>query len=111
MNNDVDNQWIADQLDRIELQLSQARSELSVMKGMLIFLAIVSPIGVYCIVALIGGLHALGVLWIAIPIVAGLLLLLLVARLTGMHKALRLKKDDLARILKEHDRRDDSTRG
>ena len=99
------------QLDRIELQLSQVQMQLSQIKKLLIFLVIVSPVGLYCLATLIGGIPALGAFyfWIAIALAGGYVLLLCVARITGTHKTLRLGKDELERILKEHGQREDGT--
>jgi hypothetical protein len=111
MNENAEQRPTRTQLDRIESQLSQVQMQLGLIKKLLIFLVIVSPVGLYCIAALIGGLGTLGAagLWIAIVLAAGYVLLLCIAKLTGMHKTLRLERTELAKILKEHGPREDGT--
>jgi hypothetical protein len=99
------------QLDRIELQLSRVQTQIGQIREMLIFLVIVSPPGLYCMAILVSSSGTLGAsgFWIAMAMAAGFLLLLLIARLNGTHRTLRLNKDDLTRILKKFDHGDSST--
>ncbi|MBN1361784.1 MAG: hypothetical protein JW993_14405 [Sedimentisphaerales bacterium] len=96
----------------IEEQLAKIASELRQIKVVVVVLFIVSPVGLYLLAPLWDLILALGVVgfWVIVAIAGGLIVLFCVARLTGLHKTLQLKRDELARILSEHNRRADDTR-
>ncbi len=95
----------------VEEQFARIASELKQIKVVLVLLLIVSPVGLHLLGNLTGLITALGVVgfWLAVAIGAGVIVLLCVARLTGLHKALELKQDELTRILREHAQHEDGT--
>lgn len=104
MSENGEQRTVEDELRRIGSQLGQ-------IKILVAILIIVSPLGLYCILKLINNLPALVVIGFGAAVIVGIgyVLVLCVARLTGTHKTLELKQDELARILKNHGPRDGSS--
>jgi uncharacterized sodium:solute symporter family permease YidK len=102
MRENAEQRTIQDELRRIGSQLGQ-------IKILLAILIIVSPVGLYCIGKLMNNIPAVAVVafWIAIALAVGYLLLLCIAKVTGTHKTLELKQDELTRILKKHGQQED----
>jgi hypothetical protein len=95
-----------------EEQLARIASELKQIKMVLVALVLVSPVGLYILTNFTDLIVGLGVIgfWITLVVAGGLVLLLSLSRLTGLHKTLALKQDELSRILKEHNsQHEDST--
>lgn len=95
----------------VEERLAKITSELRQIKVVLVVLFLVSPVGVYLFADFTHLIAALGVVgfWIAMAVAGGFVLLLCLSRLTKLHKTLELSQDELARILREHDRREGNT--